>query len=124
MTTGAQLGFAARVGGGLVAPRRTRARLAAGEARASDVAWLLVARVVANGEPHGGRDAPWPPGRALRLARGAGGARQSRGGGHAERLGGARLRGAAARRRPLPPRGRARPSRGAGVLGLVVPALP
>jgi hypothetical protein len=41
------LSFDARIGGVLVAPRRTFARLAAGEARAGDVLWLLVARLVA-----------------------------------------------------------------------------
>ncbi|MDB4970303.1 MAG: hypothetical protein JWN44_5992 [Myxococcales bacterium] len=44
---GARLAFTERVGGVLVAPRSTMARLAAGEARASDVMWLVVARVVA-----------------------------------------------------------------------------
>ncbi len=39
--------FEERIGGVLVAPRRTLARLAAGEARASDVAWLIVLRLVA-----------------------------------------------------------------------------
>ncbi|MGZ3438161.1 MAG: hypothetical protein ACXVDD_01510 [Polyangia bacterium] len=39
--------FDERIGGVLVAPRRTFARLAAGEARASDVAWLVVMRLVA-----------------------------------------------------------------------------
>ena len=41
------LRFDERIGGVLVAPRRTFARLVAGEARASDVAWLLVLRLVA-----------------------------------------------------------------------------
>jgi len=41
------LTFTERIGGVLVAPRRTFARLLAGEARASDVAWLLVFRLVA-----------------------------------------------------------------------------
>ena len=40
------LSFDARIGGVLVAPRRTLARLAAGEARPGDVAWLLVLRLV------------------------------------------------------------------------------
>jgi hypothetical protein len=40
-------GFVERIGGVLVTPRRTMERLAAGEARAGDVAWLLVARVMA-----------------------------------------------------------------------------
>jgi hypothetical protein len=40
-------GFVERIGGVLVAPRSTMGRLAAGEARAGDIAWLLVARVVA-----------------------------------------------------------------------------
>ena len=39
--------FDERIGGVLVAPRKTFGRLAAGEARASDVAWLLVFRLVA-----------------------------------------------------------------------------
>lgn len=39
--------FDERIGGVLVAPRRTFARLVGGEARASDVAWLLVLRLVA-----------------------------------------------------------------------------
>jgi hypothetical protein len=39
--------FAERIGGVLVAPRRTFARLVAGEARASDVVWLLVLRLLA-----------------------------------------------------------------------------
>lgn len=47
----AALGFDARIGGVLVAPRRTLGRLAAGEARASDVVWLLVARLVAGELP-------------------------------------------------------------------------
>jgi hypothetical protein len=38
--------FDARVGGVLVAPRRTFDRLADGEARAGDVAWLIVAKLV------------------------------------------------------------------------------
>ncbi len=38
--------FDERIGGVLVAPRRTFARLAAGEARAGDVPWLLVAKLV------------------------------------------------------------------------------
>ena len=41
------LSFAERIGGVLATPRRTFARLIAGEARASDVAWLLVFRLVA-----------------------------------------------------------------------------
>jgi hypothetical protein len=41
------LRFDARIGGVLVAPRRTFARLAAGEARAGDVLWLLLLRLVA-----------------------------------------------------------------------------
>jgi hypothetical protein len=40
------MSFDERIGGVLVAPRRTLARLVAGEARASDVAWLLVLRLV------------------------------------------------------------------------------
>ncbi|HEY2746764.1 MAG TPA: hypothetical protein VGL86_19180 [Polyangia bacterium] len=39
--------FDERIGGVLVAPRRTFARLGAGEARPSDVAWLVVMRLVA-----------------------------------------------------------------------------
>ena len=39
--------FDERIGGVLIAPRRTFARLVAGEARASDVAWLVVFRLVA-----------------------------------------------------------------------------
>lgn len=39
--------FDERIGGVLAAPRRTFARLAAGEARPSDIAWLLVFRLVA-----------------------------------------------------------------------------
>jgi hypothetical protein len=39
--------FDERIGGVLVAPRRTFARLVAGEARPSDVAWLLLFRLVA-----------------------------------------------------------------------------
>jgi hypothetical protein len=39
--------FDERIGGVLVAPRATFARFAAGEARPSDVAWLLVLRLVA-----------------------------------------------------------------------------
>ncbi len=39
--------FDERIGGVLAAPRRTFARLGAGEARPSDVAWLLVLRLVA-----------------------------------------------------------------------------
>jgi hypothetical protein len=39
--------FDERIGGVLIAPRATFARLAAGEARPSDVAWLLVLRLVA-----------------------------------------------------------------------------
>jgi hypothetical protein len=45
------MGFFARVGGVLVAPRRTFARLAAGEARTADVAWLLVAKLLAEDLP-------------------------------------------------------------------------
>ncbi len=41
------MSFDERIGGVLVAPRRTFARLVGGEARASDVAWLLVLRLVA-----------------------------------------------------------------------------
>jgi hypothetical protein len=41
------MGFAERVGGVLVAPRRTLARLAAGEQRAGDVAWLVIGWLVA-----------------------------------------------------------------------------
>jgi hypothetical protein len=41
----------ARIGGVLVAPRSTLARLADGEARAADVAWLLVAKLVAQDLP-------------------------------------------------------------------------
>ncbi|HEX9104761.1 MAG TPA: hypothetical protein VF997_21265 [Polyangia bacterium] len=41
------LTFDERIGGVLAAPRRTFARLLAGEARASDVAWLLVLRLLA-----------------------------------------------------------------------------
>lgn len=41
------LGFAARIGGVLAAPRRTLARLAGGEARPGDIAWLLLVRLVA-----------------------------------------------------------------------------
>jgi hypothetical protein len=43
--------FTERIGGVLVAPRRTFAALAAGEARAGDVTWLLVLRVVAGDLP-------------------------------------------------------------------------
>jgi hypothetical protein len=39
--------FVERIGGVLASPRRTFARLTAGEARASDVAWLMVAWLVA-----------------------------------------------------------------------------
>ena len=39
--------FDERIGGVLIAPRATFARLAAGEARPSDVAWLVVLRLVA-----------------------------------------------------------------------------
>ena len=39
--------FDERIGGVLAAPRRTFARLGAGEARPSDVAWLVVLRLVA-----------------------------------------------------------------------------
>ncbi|MCU1278501.1 MAG: hypothetical protein JWM53_2047 [bacterium] len=39
--------FDERIGGVLIAPRRTFARLLAGEARASDVAWLILLRLVA-----------------------------------------------------------------------------
>jgi hypothetical protein len=41
------LGFAGRIGGVLVAPRRTFARLAAGELRAGDIGWLVLAWLVA-----------------------------------------------------------------------------
>jgi len=40
-----------RIGGVLVSPRATLARLAAGEARAGDVAWLMVAWLVASRLP-------------------------------------------------------------------------
>ncbi len=43
---GAAMRFDERIGGVLVAPRRTFARLAAGEARAGDVPWLLLAKLV------------------------------------------------------------------------------
>jgi hypothetical protein len=39
--------FDERIGGVLVAPRRTFAQLGAGEARPSDVAWLVVLRILA-----------------------------------------------------------------------------
>jgi hypothetical protein len=39
--------FDERIGGVLITPRATFARLAAGEARPSDVAWLVVLRLVA-----------------------------------------------------------------------------
>jgi hypothetical protein len=45
------LRFDERIGGVLASPRRTFARLAAGDARAGDVAWLLVAWVVARDLP-------------------------------------------------------------------------
>ena len=41
------LGFAGRIGGILVEPRRTLARLAAGELRAGDIGWLVLAWLVA-----------------------------------------------------------------------------
>jgi Na+-transporting NADH:ubiquinone oxidoreductase subunit NqrE len=41
------MSFTERIGGVLVAPRKTFARLAAGAARPSDVAWLLILRLVA-----------------------------------------------------------------------------
>jgi len=41
------MSFDERIGGVLVAPRKTFARLAAGEARPSDVAWLVLLRLVA-----------------------------------------------------------------------------
>ena len=47
MSEPAALSFAERIGGVLVAPRRTFARLVAGEARPSDIAWLIVLRLVA-----------------------------------------------------------------------------
>lgn len=47
MSDSRALRFDERIGGVLVAPRRTFARLVAGEARASDVAWLVVFRLVA-----------------------------------------------------------------------------
>jgi hypothetical protein len=40
------MSFDERIGGVLAAPRRTFARLAAGEARAGDVAWLVVIRLI------------------------------------------------------------------------------
>jgi len=40
--------FDERIGGVLAAPRRTFARLGAGEARPSDIAWLLVFKLVAD----------------------------------------------------------------------------
>ena len=43
--------FDARIGGILVAPRRTLARLVDGEARARDVVWLLAAKLVAGQLP-------------------------------------------------------------------------
>jgi hypothetical protein len=46
-----RLRFSERVGGVLVAPVRTFARLAAGEARASDVAWLMLAWLLAGSLP-------------------------------------------------------------------------
>jgi hypothetical protein len=45
--SGARLGFSERTGGVLVAPRTTLARLAGGEARAGDVAWLMCGWLVA-----------------------------------------------------------------------------
>lgn len=57
------LGYAERIGGVLAAPRRTLDALAAGEARAGDVAWLLCARLVAGELPRLVR--AWLTGREL-----------------------------------------------------------
>jgi hypothetical protein len=45
-------GFAARIGGVLAAPRVTLAALVDGEARAADIGWLLVAKLVCGNLPH------------------------------------------------------------------------
>ena len=51
MSGAARLGFAARIGGVLVAPRATLARLADGDARAGDIALLMCGWLVAGWLP-------------------------------------------------------------------------